>query len=155
MPSQKVGLHVPVRDLALLAAGFVVFIVIGTAVAYFSLPLGARVSPRTSSSPTSPPPGPMVEMGPFTVTLSNADRPSFLKTTLVLEVDQPSRFDEMNRKISQVHSVIAATLAEHDVDTVRSAHGKQQLRTNLKNALNNQLRGGGVRAVYFRELLYE
>lgn len=153
MPSQKVGLHVPVRDLALLAVGFVVFIVIGVAVAYFSLPIDARVSPH-ASLPT-PPPGPMVEMGPFTVTLSNADRPSFLKTTLVLEVDQPARFDEMNRKISQVHSVIAAILAEHDVDTVRSAHGKQQLRTNLKNALNNQLRGGGVRAVYFRELLYE
>jgi flagellar basal body-associated protein FliL len=153
MISQKVGLRVPVRDLVLLSVGFVVFIVVGATVAYFSLPLDARLSPRTSA-PTLPP-GPMVEMGPFTVTLSNADRPSFLRTTLVIEVDQPSELDEMNRQMSQVHSVITATLADHAVDTVRSTHGKQQLRSNLKHAINNQLHGAGVRAVYFRELLYE
>lgn len=156
MAARRVGMGVPRRDLLMLAACFGVFIGLGGLVAYFGENLETGLGPYSlpgSRKPTDP--GPMMEMGPFNVNLTDGEQPRFMRTTLVVEFDKVASLNEAKLRQSAVHSAISAALATTSYQAARSYTGKSAMRTKLVDEMNRTMPNQGVRAVYFRDLIME
>lgn len=156
MAARRVGMGVPRRDLLMLGACFGVFIGLGGLVAYFGEHLETGLGPYSlpgSSKPTDP--GPMMEMGPFTVNLTDGEQPRFMRTTIIVEFDKAASLNEAKKRASDVSSAITAALATTSYQAARSYTGKSAMRTKLVDEMNRTMSNQGVRAVYFRDLIME
>ncbi len=99
--------------------------------------------------------GPVVQLEPFTVSLSGSDRPALLRVKLVLELDDWSAIPSIKRHLAPVQFTASSILAEQTLGDIRTPEGKQLLRARLYESIKQAVPEGGVKAVYFRELLYE
>lgn len=155
MADGRMGMKLPRRDLFLLFACFAVFIVLGGLVAYFGEDLETGIGPYTSRSKSPTDPGPMMEMGPFTVNLVDSDQPRFMRATLIVEFDKPASLNEAKKRQAAVQNAITATLANTTYQAARSYTGKAAMRTKLVDEMNRLMPSQGIRAVYFRDLIME
>ena len=100
-------------------------------------------------------PGPVVQLEPFTVSLSGDGRPALLRVKLVLELDDWKTIPLIKRHLAPVQFTASSILAEQTLGSIRTPEGKQLLRARLYESIKQAVPEGGVKAVYFRELLYE
>ena len=155
MSTRRVGAGVSRRYLMLLGICFGI-VGLGGLVAYFGEHLDTGLGPYSlpgSRKPTDP--GPMMEMGPFTVNLTDSEPPRFMRTTIIVEFDKADSLDEAKTRASAVSSAITAALAATSYQAARSYTGKSAMRTKLVDEMNRTLPNQGVRAVYFRDLIME
>lgn len=155
MATDRVGIKLPRRDLLVLFACFSIFIVLGGLIAYFSEEMETGIGPYSSRSKSPTDPGPMMEMGPFTVNLVADDQPRFLRATIIVEFDKKASLNEAKRHQSAVQNAVTATLSTTTYQAARSYTGKAAMRTRLINEMNRVMPTQGVRAVYFRDLVME
>ncbi len=148
-------MNLPRRDLIMLVSCFGIFIALGGLVAYFSEDLETGIGPYSTRSKSPTDPGPMMELGPFTVNLADGDRPRFLRATLIVEFDKTASLNEAKKRQSAVQNAITATLSTTSYQQARSYTGKSAMRTRLVDEMNRTMPNDGVRAVYFRELVME
>lgn len=153
LPQQKVGGRVPLRDLMIPGAVLFLFIIIGLAIAQFGGPLKSSHVPQPKSAERMP--GPIIELEPFTVSMTDAQTTNFMRVKLLLELDQAKTVAALKRNPAQVQFLTGTILADQTHDSIRSLQGKELLRARLQQAINNALPEVGVKAVYFRELLYD
>ncbi len=153
MASERVGIKLPHRDLLVLFACFGVFIALGGLIAYFSEETGIGSHASRSKSPANP--GPMMEMGPFTVSLVADDQPRFMRTTIIVEFDKTASLEDAKHRQSDMQNAVTTALSTIPYQTARSYTGKAAMRTKLIDEMNRVTPTQGVRAVYFRELVME
>lgn len=155
MARQTAGKQVPVRDLTILGGIVFVFTILGFAIAQFSGSVKTGQLPQPPSKSTERAPGPVVQLEPFTISLLGDETTTLLRVKLLLELNDWKTVASIRKHLAPVQFTASSILAEQTHASIRSPEGKQLLRTRLYESINNTLPNGGVKAVYFRELLYE
>ncbi len=100
-------------------------------------------------------PGPMFDVEPFIVNLSDPNDPHYLKVTVKLELDKPGTAEVLTARNAQVRDAILILLSSHDAESVRTAQGKLQLREDLIAKVNSLMPKGGVKGAYFTEFIVQ
>jgi flagellar basal body-associated protein FliL len=136
----------------ILGALVLLLMVFGCAIAYFG---GAgKADPRSRSETAAPPPGPVVQLEPFTVSLLSDGGSTLLRVKLWLELEDWKVMGAVRHHLAPVQFTASSILAGQTYAGIRTPEGKQLLRARLHESINKALPDGGVKAVYFRELLY-
>lgn len=110
-------------------------------------------SEEGAAAPAAGQPGPMVDLEPMVVNLSNTDRTHYLKVSISLELEDADALTRYEpRKVQARHSVLmtlrALTLAEtQDVDE------QERIRQRLLEGLEKVIGPRTVRAVYFTDFV--
>jgi flagellar basal body-associated protein FliL len=155
MVQPTAGKQVQIRDLTILGGIVFVFSILGFAIAQFSGSVKTSQLPPVQSKGPERAPGPVVQLEPFTISLLGDETTTLLRVKLLLELDDWKTVALIRQHLAPVQFTASSILAEQTHASIRSPEGKQLLRTRLYESLNNTLPNGGVKAVYFRELLYE
>ncbi|MFO0775899.1 MAG: flagellar basal body-associated FliL family protein [Nitrospiraceae bacterium] len=100
-------------------------------------------------------PGPMFDLEPFLVNLTDPNDPHYLKLTLKLELDRPETAELLAARNPQVRDAVLILLSSRDSESVRTAQGKLQLREELLTKINSLLPKGGVKGAYFTDFIVQ
>jgi flagellar FliL protein len=98
--------------------------------------------------------GPIVDLDPFIVNLSDAD-PRYLKLTVKLEVETSEAKAEVTERTPQIRDAILILLTSKDSQSLRPAAGKLQLRDEILQRVNPLLSSGEAKNAYFTEFVVQ
>ena len=102
------------------------------------------------------PVGPVnVAFKPFIVNLNDLGGRRMLKLTLSVDVDNQDIADEVNAKMPQFTDTILLLLSSIQSDDVSGLDGKQRLKNQMINRINQGLTKGKLRNLYFSELVVQ
>ncbi len=157
MAQQTVRKQVPPRNLLITLSALAVLLIVVLGFAIMQLGGSDKLSSLLQPQPKNAerPPGPVVQLEPFTVSLSGDDRATLLRVKVVLELNDWKTLESIKQHLASIQFTASSILAEQTFGSLQSSQGKQLLRARLYEAIKHSLPEGAVRAVYFRELLYE
>jgi flagellar FliL protein len=102
------------------------------------------------------PVGPVnVAFKPFIVNLNDLGGRRMLKLTLSVDVENQDIADEVNAKMPQFTDTILLLLSSIQSDDVSGLDGKQRLKNQMINRINQGLTKGKLRNLYFSELVVQ
>jgi len=99
--------------------------------------------------------GAMLALEPFIANLSDASGGRYLKTTFQLEFEADAVPHEAESRMPQIRDLLLTLLTSKSFDEIRTPAGKQNLREDIINRVNQVLDGPTVRAVYFTEFIVQ
>lgn len=121
----------------------------------FSAQDGKAIEERAETAESSSAVRIIYEMKPFIVNLIGQQGKRYLKTRLDLEVDSEALEQELAKRDSQLRDAILLLLASKSFDDVSTPGGKIQLRSELIARINQTLKGGAIRTLYFTEFVVQ
>ncbi len=98
-------------------------------------------------------PGAIIPLDPFIVNLQV--KGSFLKTTIQLEFGEPAQPHTFENDLPKVRDSIIRLLSAKSAQDILSAEGKEKLREEVKEGVNNALGSEDVVNVYFTEFIVQ
>jgi flagellar FliL protein len=99
--------------------------------------------------------GPIYQMETFIVNLVGGRGKSYLKTKIDLELDSDKTTSEMNRRLPQIRDAILTLLSSKSNEDINTLEGKYQLRAEIISTLNQYLKTGKVKNVYFTDFIIQ
>lgn len=99
--------------------------------------------------------GPMYPMTTFIVNLMSDSGQRYLKTTLSLELDNPEMTEEVEKQKDRIRDTILNILTSKTVEEVTTAKGKEDLKNEMVEKINEGLKDGEIRNVYFTEFVIQ
>lgn len=99
--------------------------------------------------------GPMLPLEPFIVNLAEAGGKRFIKVTMEIELSSKELEKEVKGRLPQFKDHIITVLSSKSMDEVITAEGKFKLKEEIMTRLNQNLRGGTVRNVFFTEFVVQ
>ena len=95
----------------------------------------------------------VLALEPFIVNLQI--KGSFLKTTIQLQFSEPEQPPHLESDVPKIRDSVIRILTSKSAQEILSADGKEQLREELKDALNEALGGEDVTQVFFTEFIIQ
>ncbi len=99
--------------------------------------------------------GPMYPMDQFLVNLLSESGSRFLKTTLNLELSKQTLSPEIDKKKPLIRDIIIRTLSSKTYEDVSTSKGKERLKDELVTKINEILRDGYIKNVYFTDFIVQ
>lgn len=99
--------------------------------------------------------GPMYPMDPFIVNLLSESGARFLKATINLELSDQTLSAEIDKKKPLIRDIIIRTLSSKTYEDVSTTKGKERLKDELVTKINEILRDGFVKNVYFTDFIVQ
>ncbi|KAB0612776.1 flagellar basal body-associated protein FliL [Campylobacter hyointestinalis] len=99
--------------------------------------------------------GPMYPMDQFLVNLLSESGSRFLKTALNLELSEETLSPEIDKKKPLIRDIIIRTLSSKTYEDVSTAKGKERLKDELVTKINETLRDGYIKNVYFTDFIVQ
>lgn len=99
--------------------------------------------------------GPIKQMDPFIVNLTDAQGTRYLKVTLQFEMSNAELGMEIDNRMPQICDKIIMILASKSFDDVATVAGKRALKRAIINGVNKHLVTGQVIRVYFSEFVVQ
>jgi len=132
--------------------------------AYFAglLPIGGAAPAPEAAEENAPPeipkvaaPGAIYAFDPFVANL--ADRPGvrYLKLKIEVEFLSPEVPEGLEARIPQIRDLLLTLLTSKTFDEIRTPEGKQELREEIIDRINQVLEQDLVRAVYFTDFIVQ
>jgi flagellar FliL protein len=121
----------------------------------FSARDGETIEESAETAESSPGVRIIYEMKPFIINLIGQQGKRYLKTKLELEVDSEALEQELAERNSQLRDAILLLLASKSFDDISTPGGKIQLRSELIARINQTLKGGAIRTLYFTEFVVQ
>ena len=90
---------------------------------------------------------------PFIVNLQI--KGSFLKTTIQLQFSEPEEPPHLENDVPKIRDAVIRILTSKSAQEILSADGKEALREELKDALNEALGGEDITQVFFTEFIIQ
>jgi len=158
-PSGQKGIRMK-KTFLLIAIGAALAVLGGSAV------LGSRMgwihipglSPSTQAKP--PPPvdkqemGQVVKLSSLVTNLKEEGGRTYVKTTIVLEVDKKAEA-EIQSKMPILTDVAILTLSDKRLDDLKQPEAKDRLKQELLTEMNRHLQPRKITRLYFDEFLYQ
>ncbi len=91
----------------------------------------------------------------FTVNLAESEHRRFLRTTLVLGYQEARLTEELVLKEAQIRDLIITILRARSKEDISTREGVQNLRLEIKEALNDFLEESPVLEVFFTEFVVQ
>jgi flagellar FliL protein len=99
--------------------------------------------------------GPMVKIDNFVVNLLDKGDIHYLKVSISLEVESAEVEEEVKNRMSQLRDLILLHTGNKSLDELADLQGKLQLRAELLAKINDILRQGRVKRVYFTNFVIQ
>jgi flagellar FliL protein len=135
----------------------VCLVVLGAAFLFLRPQLGARHQPASAPAPVESEHA-AVELEEFTVNLADTDRARYIKVTLALEVlDEKVAAEIEKKQMPRVRDAIIMTLSRQYFTVLNTADGKEALKRQLAQAVNDALPAGAgkVADILFTSLVMQ
>jgi flagellar FliL protein len=80
----------------------------------------------------------------------------YLKTNIVLELDSDEKtLTEVSKRIPQIRDLIINVLASKTKEKIIEKEGKDQVRSEIINSINQLMTRGKVRNIYFQDFIIQ
>lgn len=80
----------------------------------------------------------------------------FLKTNIVLELDSSEKTgEEVSKRIPQIRDLVINVLASKTKEKIIEKEGKDQVRSEIINNINQLMTTGKIRNVYFQDFIIQ
>lgn len=99
--------------------------------------------------------GPMLPLEPFIVNLAEPGGKRFIKVTMEMELGSKELDAEFKNKIPQFKDHIITVLSSKTMDEVITAEGKFKLKEEIMARINQNLKTGVVKNVFFTEFVVQ
>ncbi|MBN2419556.1 MAG: flagellar basal body-associated FliL family protein [Deltaproteobacteria bacterium] len=99
--------------------------------------------------------GPIYSLDTFIVNLIGDRGKNYLKAKIELELDSEKAIIEMNKRLPQIKDSILTMLSSKSNEDINTLEGKFQLRAEIITTLNQYLKTGKVRNVYFTDFIIQ
>jgi len=99
--------------------------------------------------------GPMYPMSQFVVNLLSESGSKYLKVILDIELDNPELSVEMDHKKSLVRDIIIRSLSSKTFEEVSTMKGKDRLKDEIVNKINDVLADGQVKNIFFTDFVVQ
>lgn len=99
--------------------------------------------------------GAMFDMDPFVVNLNEAGGKRYLKSKIEIEYVGDKVRLELTNRLPQLRDVILLHLSSKTLDEIRSVDGKIELKNALIKRINQVLKQGNVRNLYFTQFVIQ
>jgi len=97
--------------------------------------------------------GPTVDIGNFTINLSDPGPPRYLKAVVKGTVSSERTQQEVEARNPQLRDVVLSYLSSLMLKDTQGARAKQTIRNNLRKRINNILRTGEVQDIFFTDFV--
>ena len=121
-------------------------------------PQEAKAVPKKSGSKKSTDHltvGPMYPMTPFVVNLLSESGNRFLKVSIDLELSDAKLQPEMDHKKSLIRDIIIRTFSSKTFEEVSTLKGKDKLKEEVLDKINENLSDGQVKNIYFTDFVVQ
>ncbi len=105
------------------------------------------------ADPTAP--GAMLEIDPFIANLADDGGSRYLKTTFQIEFATDVVPPDAQARTPQIRDLLLTLLTSKTFEEIRTPAGKQNLREDIINRVNQAIDDDTVRAVYFTEFIVQ
>ena len=99
--------------------------------------------------------GPMYPMSQFVVNLLSESGSKYLKVVLDIELDTPELSVEMDLKKSLIRDIIIRSLSSKTFEEVSTMKGKDRLKDEVVNKINDVLADGQVKNIFFTDFVVQ
>lgn len=99
--------------------------------------------------------GPIYSLETFIVNLVGGRGKNYLKAKVELELDSDKTTTEINKRLPQIRDAILTMLSSKSNEDINTLEGKFQLRAEIISTLNQFLKTGKVRNVYFTDFIVQ
>ena len=99
--------------------------------------------------------GAMFDMDPFVVNLNEAGGKRYLKSKIEIEFVGEDVRKELTNRLPQLRDVILLHLSSKTLDEIRSVDGKIELKNALIKRINQVMKQGKVRNLYFTQFVIQ
>lgn len=97
--------------------------------------------------------GPTVDIGNFTINLSDPGPPRYLKAVVKGTVSSERTKQEVEARNPQLRDAVLSYLSSLLLKDTQGARAKQTIRDNLRKRINNILRTGEVTDIFFTDFV--
>lgn len=99
--------------------------------------------------------GPMVNIDSFIVNILDKDGTRYLKAALTLELDSEATGNEVKERMPQIKDAILLLVSSKTFAELQDLQGKLQLRAELTSRLNDLLKTGQIKQIYFTDFVVQ
>lgn len=97
--------------------------------------------------------GQVIPLETFLVNLAGSTGRKIQKVNMELELEGDKTAEEIEKRKAQIRDIIIITLSSKTYDEIATREGKDNLRTEIKDTINNFLTQGKIKNVFFTEFL--
>jgi len=99
--------------------------------------------------------GPMVDIESFIVNILDDSGTRYLKAAMTLEVTSDKVVEEINQRMPQLKDSILLLIGNKSFSELQDLQGKMQLRAELSSKLNDFLKNGQIKRIYFTDFVVQ
>ena len=138
-----------------------ILLIIGGLVAYFLLTGGTKKSSTQSQTVQNKKVsaltqiGPIYPLDPFIVNLVSPNADRYLKCKIDLQLSSAAVQKEIDKRLPAIRDLIIQILSSKTVAEIQTIKGKQKLKEEIKNKINQLLPKGEVTNVYFTQFIIQ
>jgi len=99
--------------------------------------------------------GPMVNIESFIVNILDDSGTRYLKAAMTLEVTSDKTVEEINQRMPQIKDAILLLIGNKSFSELQDLQGKMQLRAELSAKLNDLLKSGQIKRIYFTDFVVQ
>ncbi len=118
-------------------------------------PKTAKIKKRSKRSSDYLTIGPMYPMDQFVVNLLSENGSRYLKVKLDLEMDKQELSAELDKKKPLIRDIIIRTLSSKTFEEVSTMKGKDKLKDEIVNKINDVLADGQIKNIFFTEFVVQ
>jgi len=96
-----------------------------------------------------------LKFSPLIINLNEENGRHYLKTTIVLELDEKKWAEKIQPRMSVFTDTAILIVSEKNLEDMRANDFKERLKEELLNSFNGHLGQKGIRQVYFDEFLFQ
>jgi flagellar FliL protein len=148
------GLSSGIVRIILYVIGIIILIAISVTISYLVASKTAEKPDKISIEQTYKnvtPPYDTLRLADFTINTSDVDEQHVIRVTIALAYTQKDAAvsAELAQREAQIRDIINRILSSKRKDEIDSIEGKENLKNEIKNAINNILVNGKIKDVYF------
>lgn len=99
--------------------------------------------------------GPMFPMTQFIVNLMSDSGQRYLKTTMSLELSAPEMAEEVEKKKDPIRNIVLNVLTSKTYEDISNPKGKDDLRLEIIDKVNEIMKDGEIKNVYFTDFVVQ
>ncbi|MEW6669172.1 MAG: flagellar basal body-associated FliL family protein [Thermodesulfobacteriota bacterium] len=99
--------------------------------------------------------GPTRSLDTFIVNLADPLGKRYLKVKMDLELSDEKVIAELDKRLPQLRDTILTTLSSKTYEEIGTLEGKMQLRMEIMARLNQYLKAGKIKSIYFTDFIVQ
>lgn len=115
----------------------------------------------SAATPSEPAPSEKLDIGeilkfsPLIINLNEENGRHYLKTTIVLELDEKKWAEKIQARMSVFTDTVILIVSEKKLEDTKTSDFKERLKEELLTAFNKHLGQKAIRQIYFDEFLFQ